>query len=252
MTFMSKAMLSNYLSGMHKNKKWEMAKKLNVSYREINWLYQDKIFCLGGTPLNHALVLGMLIAQDFRAAHRIDVLNTILLTDGSSHELETHHCESWSFRHGSDKKLITYTCPINNKTYKLRNYPSRNGFQTDLLLQMYKDVTGSSLIGYRIESQKSRDLFHCYTILKGVRLSYSAEADYAKQYRTDGWVKVDNAIGYDECFILNAKALGIEDNKMENLDSDASKAKIRGAFKKAQGNTKKSRRMLTDLMERVA
>jgi len=252
MTFMSKAILVNYLPNSDHRVKREFAYKHGLVYRNVNWLYQDSIFQLGGTPLNHALVVGMPLAQDFRAAHRIDVLNTILLTDGSSHDLEDVNCDSWSFRYGSDRKLITYTCPLNNKTYKLKNYTARNGIQTDALLAMYKDITGSSIIGYRIESQRTRDLANCYGFLKGHRLGWDVEAELGKEYRKEGWIKVDNAIGYDECFILNAKSLGIEDNKMESLDSDASKAKIRGAFKKAQGNTKKTRRMLTDLCERVA
>ena len=252
MTFMSKALLANYLTGRHKNKKFEFAKKHDLAYRDVNWLYQDRLLTLGGTPLNHALVVGMPLALDFRAAHRIDVLNTILLTDGSSHELENVGCDTWAFRLGSEKKLITYTCPLNNKTYKIRNYSSRHGIQTDAILEMYKDITSSSVIGYRIESQRARDLIYCYNNLKTTRLGYSAEADLTKQYRADGWVKVENAIGYDDCFIINAKSLSPEDNKMDDLSSDASKAKIRGAFKKAQGNTKKSRRMLTDLMDRVA
>jgi hypothetical protein len=252
MTYMSKTLLANYLPGTDNKYKWSFVNKHGGSFRDVNWMYTDRLFQLGGTPLNHALVVGMPLAQEFRAGHRIDILNTILLTDGASHDLEAISCDDWGFRFGSDKKLITYTCPINNKTYKVRNFSSRNGCQTDALLAMYKDVTGSSIIGYRIESNRTRDLANTYTNLKGTRLGWDVEADLAKEYRREGWVKVENAIGYDECFILNAKSLGIEDNKMDDLDADASKAKIRGAFRKAQGNTKKTRRMLTDLMERVA
>ena len=252
LSFMSKAMLANYMNIRDSKKMWDFVRKFDVSYKDVKYLRQDPIFNLGGTPLNHALVVGMPLAVDFRTAHRIDVLNTILLTDGCSHDLETANCDDWTFRFGSDKKLITYTCPINKKTYRIRNYPSRNGMQTDVLLPMYKEVTGSNIIGYRIESNKTRHLVNCYMQLKGNRLGWDTENDLAREYRREGWVKVDNAIGYDECFILNAKHLGIEDNKMEDLDADASKAKIRGAFKKSQGNTKKSRRMLTDLMDRVA
>jgi hypothetical protein len=117
---------------------------------------------------------------------------------------------------------------------------------------MYKDVTGSTLIGYRIESNKTRDLVYTHTQMKGIRLGWDVEQELAKEYRREGWIKIENPIGYDECFIINSKHLGIEDNKMDDLDADASKAKIRGAFKKAQGNTKKTRKMLTDLMARVA
>ena len=258
MTYMSQALLTAYFTYQsNKNAAWDFADKHNLEYRQIRAIYTDALLTLGGTPLNHALVVGMPLATEFRANHRIDVLNTILLTDGASHDLEvfnndTQYVSSYEFRYGKSDTLVNVTCPINNKTYKYKNLPARNAMMTDPLMEMYKDVTGSTLIGYRIESNKTRDLIHTHTQLKGIRLGWDVENDLAKEYRREGWIKIENPIGYDECFILNSKHLGIEDNKMDDLDADASKAKIRGAFKKAQGNTKKTRKMLTDLMARVA
>ena len=254
MTYMSQALLTAYINMQRKRDwMWDFAPKHGLEISDVRRISTDKIFALGGTPLNHALVLGMPIAQEFRAAHRIDVLNTILLTDGASHELEIFgNLNSYDVRYGHEKKLVTITCPINNKTYRYKNTASRLAYQTDPLMEMYKDVTGSTIIGYRIESNRTRDLIHTHDTLKGVRLGHVAEDELIKEYRREGWVKIENPIGYDECFIINSKHLGIEDNKMDDLDADASKAKIRGAFKKAQGNTKKTRKMLTDLVDRVA
>ena len=254
MTYMSQALLTAYfnIGRRDHNRVWEFALKHGLSGSEVHRIHSDRLLNLGGTPLNHALVLGMPVANAFRAAHRIDVLNTILLTDGASHDLESCGLSAYHFRYGNKDDLITITCPINNKTYKYKTFPSRNSTMTDPLLEMYKEVTGSTVIGYRIESNRTRDLIHTHTQLKGIRLGYDAEQALTKEYRREGWIKIENAIGYDECFILNAKHLGIEDNKMDDLEADASKAKIRGAFKKAQGNTKKSRKMLTDLCARVA
>jgi hypothetical protein len=39
---------------------------------------------------------------------------------------------------------------------------------------------------------------------------------------------------------------------LEDVASGSSKAKIRGAFKKSQGGSKNSRKMLTDLISKVA
>ena len=255
MTYMSQALLTAYFSTGRRdhNRVWEFAQKHGLSGSEVHRINTDQLLQLGGTPLNHALVLGMPIANAFRASHRIDVLNTILLTDGASHDLEScGGVSGYNFRYGNRDDLITVTCPINNKTYKYKNLANRNAVMTDPLLEMYKEVTGSTIIGYRIESNRTRDLVYTYTQLKGMRLGYDAEQAITKEYRREGWIKIENPIGYDECFILNAKHLGIEDNKMDDLEADASKAKIRGAFKKAQGNTKKTRKMLTDLCARVA
>ena len=258
MAFMSKALLSAFVERRfrknHEYRSWALDNNLSMS-RIHNRV--DPLLILGGTPLNHALVLGMPLAVEFRKAHRIDILNTILLTDGSSHDLE---CKTSTGTNNYDIRwldpsasLMTYTCPINNKTYRVKSHPSRRGDQTDALMEMYKDVTGSNLIGYRIEHHARTRVLRTYRVISGRMMQgWEVEQDLMKQFRTDGWMKVDNPVGYDECYVLSAKSLKIEDNQMEELRDDASKARIRNAFKKSTGNSRKSRKMLTDIVEKCA
>ena len=249
MTRMSQDLLFAYAQNMN-GKRW-MKEFRPLLGRQPTSYNRLPAFQLGGTPLDHALVIGMPLAQEFRTANRIDVLNTILLTDGCSHTLDTTGGRSGLRPYG--KEYCTVTSKMNNKSYRIKHQTERNGLCTDALLEMYKDITGSSVIGYFIERQTQAAFDNAHIMMTGRRASVNYDdKEKIKQFRAQGWFKVERPIGYTECYIISDRSLTIVDSTMEDLRSDASKARIRTAFKKSQGGSKGSRRMLTDLVQRMA
>ena len=212
---------------------------------------------LSGTPLDHALLIGMDAAQEFRKAHRIDILNTIILSDGVSHCLDTRG-EGLGYNplrkaYTNKSHLTTITCPHNNKTYKYKKHPNRQSMATDLLLEMYKDVTGSTVIGYFIERATQSAFESSYSLMTGRSASQNwDDKDKLKQYRKNGWYNVERPIGYDECYIICDKSLQIADSKMDDLLPDATKARIKSAFTKSMTGSKASRKMLSDLVTKCS
>ena len=215
---------------------------------------------LGGTPLDEAITYAIPLANEFRAQKRIDSLNTIFLTDGASHSISANIGEVDGYRNygrtyldmivRNDKNFVTVTNPHNNKTHKLRKQ-SYYFSMTEDLLQMYKDSTGSSVIGYRIENCTQSSIGNTYRSLTGIDGYISDWDDIWKKVRTEGWIKIQTSV-YDDCYILSSKHLAPVQASLEDVASGSSKAKIRGAFKKSQGGSKNSRKMLTDLINRVA
>ena len=249
MTRMSQELLFAYAQNIN-SKRWmkEFRPLLGFQTRAYNRL---PAFQLGGTPLDHALVLGMPLAQEFRSANRIDILNTILLTDGCSHTLETSGSMRGLRPYG--KEYCTLTNKMNNKTYRIKHQTERNGLCTDVLLEMYKDVTGSNVIGYFIERQTQSAFEGAHIMMTGRRPSVNYDdKEKLKLFRAQGWFKVERPIGYTECYIISDRSLTIVDSTMEDLRADATKARIRTAFKKSQGGSKSSRKMLSDLVTLVA
>ena len=124
--------------------------------------------------------------------------------------------------------------------------------ETDILLKMYKDVTGSIVVGYRIETQTKNKIENVCKDLKGV--GYETDvSEFWDSVKKNGWCKVENAIGYDEMFVIGSKSVKIIDNKMESVASGSlSKAKLRTVFSKSQNTSKKSRKMLTELVKLCA
>ena len=249
MTKMSQQLLFAYAQNIS-GKRWmkEFRPILGHQTRSYNRI---PAFQLGGTPLDHALVIGMQLAQEFRAANRIDILNTILLTDGCSHTLDTTGGTRGLRPYG--KEYCTITNKMNNKTYRIKHQPERNGLCTDILLEMYKDITGSNVIGYFIERQTQSAFESAHILMTGRQPSVNYnDKEKIKLFRSQGWFKVERPIGYDECYIISDRSLTIVDSTMEDLRADATKARIRTAFKKSQGGSKGSRKMLSDLVARVA
>ena len=211
-------------------------------------MYQSP-FDLGGTPLDSAIAIGIPLINDFRASTRADIMNVVFLTDGASHELE---CPV-SFRNNNygTRIMPTITSPWSNKTYKSRQLGTRMTTQTELLLEMMKDETGANMIGYFITQQSKQCFMSNYTYQIGSQIGWDTKDNLWKQARADGYLPVKVA-GYDDFYLIGDKSLKIEDSKMQEVNGETTKAKLRSAFKKAQVGGKKSRKMLNDVVARVA
>ena len=75
--------------------------------------------------------------------------------------------------------------------------------------------------------------------------------DLWKQYSKEGFITM-NAVGYDECYLVRKSSLMIVDTKIDDDLQGATKGKLRTAFKKSMIGSKKSRKMLNDLVAKVA
>ena len=209
----------------------------------------SSVFDLGGTPLDSAIVIGIPLINDFRTSTRADIMNVVFLTDGASHELEGK--KSFRSANYSNKHHLTISSPWSNKSYKSRQLGDRMTSQTELLLEMMKDETGANMIGYFITGLTKSNFMHNYSYQKGSHVGWTTKDELWKQARTDGFLPV-KSVGYDDFYILGDKSLRIVDNKMQEVNGDTTKAKLRTAFKKAQVSGRKSRKMLNDIVARVA
>ena len=88
---------------------------------------------------------------------------------------------------------------------------------------------------------------------------YSDEWDKVKkenqsEYRKNKCVVKENALGYDEFYVIkNGKTLNTDaDNLLDNLDEDASKGVIGNAFKRMAKSKKTNKVLLTRFGKAVA
>jgi hypothetical protein len=207
--------------------------------------------------MNHAIVQGIPLAIDFRKNYRIDILNTFFLTDGASAQLEwkpTNEDErgdfGWGYTsiRGNAKRYYYVTNPW---TGTRMGFKGSQRTETEVLLQAYKEATGSNLIRYHIIPQTRRELDYCVRA-DAVNSWGGAEDDQWKSFRTEGYLAFD-AKGYDEFFAMSIKGLTIADNDFSDIKAGSlSKARLRSAFSKSKTSGRNSRKMVADLMKRVA
>jgi len=109
-------------------------------------LYVPVGFTQSNTPLDSTIVAMMKIVPEFKEKHKVQIVNTIFLTDG-----DTGHSVVYVRNYSNEQ--IYVSCPFNNKEYNISDYPT----STDALLHIFGDVTGSNTIGFFITGK------HAYT-----------------------------------------------------------------------------------------
>jgi len=179
---------------------------------------------LGCTPLNEAVVCAMQQVPAFRNANDIQIVNTVFLTDGEGHGMCRHYSYGRSKSFVTDKK--------SKKTYEVTRS------ETDGLLKMLRDRTGTNLVGIRLHDTKN---------LNHMRWSFDDEMEFErlqKQYKTENYITLPSA--YDSYFIVKG-ALKVETDALEGLGDHESYTKIKNAFIKG-GTRKKSSRVIASKM----
>ncbi len=234
--------------------------------RDIWFRLRDNLtglFDLGGTPLDSSLLVMTSESLKFRKEHRLDVLNTIFLTDGASHAcnkvsesaytgLRTDDFMGRYYRRRDDSTLIR--CEYNHKTYSITTAKggARDISSTELLMKMYNDVTGSNTIGYYIISGGRATTKNVIDHLRGGRL---LQEEYAPMWKgmLNGTPASIDVTGYHKMFVLSAQSLKrSDDGALESAEVGMTKSKLRTLFKKGGISGKKHRRFLSEIAEAVS
>jgi len=190
-------------------------------------------FQLGCTPLNEAIMCALQQVPAFQAKHNLQIVNTVFLTDGDGHSMGAR------YGYHSSKSIIHD--PKTRKDYELSGGHSS---ETDAYLRILQERTGTSLIGIRLHDSKT---------VKNLQYRYFPDTDMseaAKSWKTHNFCTVDNQ-GYDKLFIVRGN-LQVATEALEELDSDASYAKIKNAFMKGSNNQKSSRVIANQIVDIIA
>ena len=245
MLLMTKALLTTYLN-RSRYMRTHPSIPDSVEHSDL-WKCENRIFALGGTPLDSAMTIGIGVAKAFRKAHRLDVLNTIFLTDGASHEMRTGDSHRTHLPTPHSRNYITVG--FENKRYQIKY---RNDW-TRTVQKLYIDATGSRTIGYMITPKGvAQVLRNVRYDIYGSWQTMTADEEQAirKDFRKNGFYCSTNGV-LDQQYYIPSTLLQTESSAIK-VDDGATKANIRNAFKKGMGNQKQTRKILTDLSSMVA
>lgn len=213
-------------------------------------------FGQGNTPLDPTILAAMYMVPEFQAKHKVQIVNTIFLTDGDSgYAMFGSYSENC---HYSSNSKCSVRSPINKKEYLANDATS-----TDTLLRMFRDITGSTTIGFfvcatstcRYTNDDSKEL---KKKLKEVGFIEAAQMKPEMVYDYNTRVsklsdKSFNNHGYDRLFILPAK-VEITDSMedLNNLDGGATLTRIRNTFMKSVEKRGNSRSFLNRFADVIA
>ena len=202
------------------------------SYRTVPCHYS-----LGCTPLNEAILCAIQQVPEFQAKHGIQVVNTVVLSDGEGHGIgmRSYHREQSYLRDHATRK--TYEVGVGQ------------GAETNTLVQVLKDKTGCNAVSIRLHDAKN---------IKNLRWSFTDGSEEQNrnferacgEYRKQNFTTLPNA-SYDEYFIVKGNT-EVQFDALEELDGDASYTKLKNAFMKGNNNKKSSRVIANRIIDLIA
>ena len=209
------------------------------SRRAEIFVRNSHIMGLASTPLEESIMVARSIADKFRAKNRVEVLNTVFLTDGDGDNNITV-----GGRYGSHHINITDASTNASVTVKYDDEVYRTQLQV-ALLELYKKATGSRVINFFIAP---------YNPKWAAKRMYGGAADFDTKWKNEWKQKffhVTKSFGFDDRFLIpGGSELTIGEDVFESNSSDPKD--LRRAFKKFQTTKQTNRVLLNKMIQAVA
>jgi hypothetical protein len=208
-------------------------------------------FKLGGTPLNESIVAAMKIVPRFKKDNRLQIVNTVFLTDGEGNKwtsiADGFGRYLWSAQgYGSKNQRLVIRDPITK--YEVMLSTMTDNELTSAYIKLLKVRTGCNIIGFYI--------------LPGRQISYVASKympdldavsieKMKKEFRSNKFQVITNG-GFDEYYLLRSEGLDTDDDAEFEVEESASLKKIASQFKQFSSSRKSSRVVLNRFIDLIA
>ena len=214
-------------------------------------------FELGSTPLNESILVLNHVAQQFREEYRIEILNTVILTDGEATNglqvmgIDPARPEKGMHPIGLGRRTILENRKTRHQIACTSGY--YQGYTTQML-EMYKHLTGSRVVGIYLMSGRNYKA-QAYRKLQ-MSVDMVNEAEFEKQWKEEFnkhkyiGLKVR---GYDTYYMVPGDEIGIEEMDMDKAlqEVNTSRNGLLKAFKKMQNTKMVSRVFLNAFVKQV-
>ena len=194
---------------------------------DCNKLRRLDEFMLGSTPLNECIMLAMDLIPKFKARNKLQVVNTVFLTDGEGHCLVNTVGEETRDRWNQGSKRLIIRDPKTHVSVKAdyQTNETSSGF-----LHIFKQRTGTNVIGFRIIRRRQfNDLM--WRLTKG---DMRTRDEMSQSFTKEKSVGIQ-AFGYDQFFLLRSDTMDTEEEEFE-VKSTTTRGLV-SAFKKyTKGN----------------
>ena len=210
---------------------------------------------LSGTPLNETIIAAMDIIPMFKKEYKLQIVNTVFLTDGDGHTLQQiwqqtedgrfygDYSDNGQSAYRRQKKLVIVD-PVTQHQEFVDDMTCKK--LTSHFLKFLKIRTGANVVGFFILSSR---MFG-----KEIRELFGNTADdfaLKAKFRKDKSMIVTSA-GYDEFYLLRAEGLDTDDDVEFVVKENATTRGLVSAFSKYTGNRLANRVVLNRFVEMIA
>ena len=221
---------------------------------------------LGSTPLNQALVVSHSLIRKFKVKHNVEKMNFVCLSDGDTNRMSVFQdskLEDNKVKTGSEWRHGAMNIVCDGKIVPCRD---RGKLATEDLLSNIKKRYNTTNLGFFIADDVRHFHNRVYAAMQSMNNKSEEYVNYysdeyanmkktsSAEYRKNKCVVKENALGYDEYYVLkNGSTLKTEeDNNLDHIDADATTATVRNAFKKMSKSKKNNKVLLTRFGKAVA
>jgi hypothetical protein len=220
--------------------------------------YRSDLFGLGGTPLNEAVLAAMEIVPAFQKNYKLQVVNTVFLTDGEGHSWRNvfvkrpdgyiTSTDSDSYQPGvyiprSQKQMIIRD-PV-TKSQEIMDYSSYGMKNTSILVKLLKERTGCNVVGFYVlagrEMSRTREYFPKTADFDSIKLKFRKEKTL-----------VVTTAGFDEYYFLRSESLDTEDDVEFDVKENVTRRGLVSAFSKYTKNRVMNRVVLNRFIGMIA
>ena len=194
---------------------------------------------MGGTPLNEAVISAMKIVPAFQKQYKLQVVNTVFLTDGDGHTNNEVYCiNERGYKTSGRGEYTDYRV---QKKMVLRDKKTKhevtvqNPHGRDLtagFIQLLKERTNCNIVGFYVLSGRElgRELHYFYPKMK------TYEHDKIKSEFRKNKSMVVTSTGFDEYYLLRAEGLDTDEDVEFTVKENATTRGLVSAFSKYAGN----------------
>jgi len=225
------------------------AAMVNLLCLAKNWI-GGGVEPMTGTPLLEAMTIAPEIIEAFQKKNRVQIVNTIFLTDGAGGSFQT---PDTTYMEYGKKNVVILQDAKTGKSYEVSRStrPSRwlpYATLHRILLQRIKDRTGCNVIGFYLANgtftRAYREITGSYN--KGGEAYDTAR----KSWRNEKFFET-NGIGYDSFYVVDTSSMKNHADDLE-VNSSMTKAKIAKNFSKFNSSKKINRVLLRNFIEKIA
>ena len=194
---------------------------------------------MGGTPLSEAIISAMKIVPEFQKQYKLQVVNTVFLTDGDGHTLAdvfftnergykvAGRGDNYDYR--QQKKMVIRD--VKTKHEVIVEHPQGREL-TAGYIKMLKLKTNCNIVGFYVLSGRElgREMHWFYP-----NVSYTVHDKLKSDFRKNKSMVVTSA-GYDEYYLLRAEGLDTDEDAEFTVKENATTRGLVSAFSKYAGN----------------
>ena len=229
-----------------------MAQAFDRKFRE-EWNVENRIN-LGSTPLVDTILLARSIADAFRKNHKVEILNTVFLTDGDGDRtgLEIKGVNHASYE--SQTKHLVIEDPITKLTMRTpcNRYTSSQLRLQKILLEMYSKVTGSRLTNFfLVDGKFKRQCKDAFGYGLGAFDAITGFEPAWKSYQKEKVFFLENNGGYNSRFLVpGGRNLQTKEDTIQTTAYD--KKSLTKAFGAYQAEKRSNRFLMTRMAKAFA